>query len=426
MAEQPETTVPNNIDYSTIYRGVYAPVDVSGTAQTSATTPNTLEQQIREQWGQYGNWDVAGVNRAKELADLLALHGVTSLGDISLKTTETPWSDPGGWAQDTGVSGGMIWRDPTSGVHTSNQFTIGDKTLGFLGDYNLDSTYGSKAEQYLQGDNRVGWSARGEGNVSYNLKQDPQTGEYYIAPSWGTSSDAPDILPAIQLGLMFLPGLGQGLGALLGAGSGVGASMLGNAIIGGTMAELGGGDFLKGALGGGLGAGVGSLVQPIAGNIGSAIGQQAGSQTIGNIISGGITGAARAGTGALVSGQDFGDALIRGGLGGGISSGISSGVNAAFGDTAVPADAQKFIGSFMSSQLTPRVLDELGLGRSSGSRSSSSSRPSGSFRSSGGISPNDLTLLALMSQLQGQRPQQTQQVPGYSNAARSPFGSILE
>ena len=388
--------------------------------QTANQQPN-LEQQIREQWGQYGNWDIAGENRAKELADLLASQGVTSLEDISLVPGE---AELVGYNTIGAGDSSEGYQEPI--YANRNQFKVGDKTLGFLGDYNLDNTYGSKASQYLQEGDRVGWSARGEGNVSYNLKQDPQTGKYYIAPSWGTSSDAPDILPAIQLGLMFLPGLGQGLGALLGAGSGVGASMLGNAIIGGTMAELGGGDFLKGALGGGLGAGVGSLVQPIAGNIGSAIGQQAGSQTIGNIISGGITGAARAGTGALVSGQDVGDALIQGGLGGGISSGISSGVNAAFGDTTVPADAQKFIGSFMSSQLTPRVLDELGLGRSSGSRSSSSSRPSGSFRSSGGISPNDLTLLALMSQLQGQRPQQTQQVPGYSNAARSPFGSILE
>jgi len=74
---------------------------------------------------------------------------------------------------------------------------------------------------------------------------------------------------AVGIGLNFLaPGLGSAIGTALGA-SGATAAVIGGAVIGGTTAELTGGDFVKGAIGGGIGAGLGSLASG-AGSAGSA------------------------------------------------------------------------------------------------------------------------------------------------------------
>ena len=79
-----------------------------------------------------------------------------------------------------------------------NRLKYDDQRFGFLGDVNLDGSisdaYGSTKTEFggphLQDSDRVGWSAQGDGNVSYYLRTDPTTGKAYIAPVWGSSSDA--------------------------------------------------------------------------------------------------------------------------------------------------------------------------------------------------------------------------------------------
>lgn len=348
------------------------------TSQPAQQTPIPLEQQIRQQWGGYANWDVAGVNRAKELADLLSLQGVTSLGDVRLIRNDPVLSHYNLVGAGEGSEG---WQEP---VYSSrDQFKIGDKTLGFLGDYNLDDTYGSKAGEYLQGDNRVGWSARGEGNVSYNLQQDPRTGEYFIAPSWGSSSDKEDILKIAQLGLMFVPGIGQTLGAALGA-SGTAATMLGNALVSGTMSELGGGDFLKGAVTGGIGAGLGSFASPYLGEFASSVGEALGGGPLGDIAGRAVSGAGSSALNAIVRGQDLEDAFLSGLVGGG-AGGVSSALT---GLVDLPAPIERIIergltsgmlGQDTEAALVNALIGEAGRGITQGGQQGAGNAPQQSF-----------------------------------------------
>lgn len=125
-------------------------------AQSSNAARDALAAQIRATYG--GDWDAEGVDRAAELADLMYAKGITKLGDIQLVDTD----------------GGQ-------------QLVMDGKNYGFLGDYNNDGSFGSKASDYLQDSNRIAWSARGNGNVSYTVGTNPETGKTEIRPNWARS-----------------------------------------------------------------------------------------------------------------------------------------------------------------------------------------------------------------------------------------------
>jgi len=100
------------------------------------------------------------------------------------------------------------------------------------------------------------------------------------------------------------PGLGTAIGSALGAGTGAAATALGNAVIGGTLSEAQGGDFLKGALTAGAGSALGGIIRPELVDL-----------TGSNAIASGLT------SGAIseLSGGDFLQGAIQGGISGGIN-----------------------------------------------------------------------------------------------------------
>ncbi len=98
-----------------------------------------------------------------------------------------------------------------------------------------------------------------------------------------------------------VPGLGTALGSALGA-SGTAASAIGSGLIGGTLAEAQGGDFLKGALTGAAG----SLAAPVSGSISEAV----GGGTLGNVIGQSATSAGM----AALTGGDVEQAALMGAL----------------------------------------------------------------------------------------------------------------
>lgn len=237
--------------------------------QTSAPTERggqSLADQIRASWG--GNWDEAGIDRAKELADLLGTKGITSLGDLSLINGVNEVRPGGYYENGQGFSGperqGREWISDPNLVQQNpyQRLKIGDKEIGFLGDYNNDGTFGSNSSSDLRkqfGDENtagVGWSARGHGNVAYNTGINQRTGKLEIRPSWGSSSDTSlgrDLIKdAVAVYSPFIaPGLSNAIGSV---GSG--------ALIGGVNGGLQGGDLksaLKGAALGGAGAYAGGL-----------------------------------------------------------------------------------------------------------------------------------------------------------------------
>lgn len=92
---------------------------------------------------------------------------------------------------------------------------------------------------------------------------------------------------AAPYALMAFPGLGQAIGASLGA-TGTAATALGNAVIGGTLAEASGGDFVEGA----LASGAGSLA---SGYVAPELSSTLGSEAAGRAITGGLLAEAKGG-----------------------------------------------------------------------------------------------------------------------------------
>ncbi|CAB5222437.1 hypothetical protein UFOVP378_4 [uncultured Caudovirales phage] len=117
---------------------------------------------------------------------------------------------------------------------------------------------------------------------------------------------------AVGLGLMFVPGL-QGIGASLGsalapaAGAAVQAG-IGNAIIQGALTEAQGGDFLKGAALSGVGSIAGGFVQP-------GLSEALGGGATGNIASNALIGGGM----SELSGGDFTSGALISGIGAGIN-----------------------------------------------------------------------------------------------------------
>jgi hypothetical protein len=158
-------------------------------------TLKKLTAQIKELYGDKGDWNQGGIDRAAELATLLLNQGVTDVSQIK-------------------IEGG--------------QAIFGDKRIGFAGDYNNDDTYGSKASDQLQNGNIIGWSARGDGNVTYRIETDEQ-GNSYLTPEWGSSSDMKKVRNTLKaaaaIAAMYygVPMLEEGALAALEAGEAAGS-----------------------------------------------------------------------------------------------------------------------------------------------------------------------------------------------------------
>jgi hypothetical protein len=239
-----------------------------------------LAAQLRAQYntgqGGSGSWDDAGHDRAMELAQLLVLNGVTDLSG-GMRFVDTPGREytPEDYAQleaqiqSAGSEGGGSAQHELDAMRargrepSQRQLQIGDKTVGYLGDYNNDGTYGSKRSEYFQpqDQNLLAWSARGHGNTSYSVVAHPDTGELFIVPGWASSSDAADVRrAAIFAGGVALAAVGgSGLAASsMGATGATGAALNGAAMGAGmnmaTTQELSGDTLKAAALGGAGGA----------------------------------------------------------------------------------------------------------------------------------------------------------------------------
>lgn len=234
-----------------------------------------LRDQILAQWGNMGEWSAGGVDRAQELADYLAKAGITDLSQLSIKETPDAFTTQGG----IDSSGNPLNQSTQAG----RQLMVGDKALGYLGNYNLDGSIGGNEGQYLQDNERLGWSARGEGNVSYNVVNTPNGPA--VVPAWGSSSDADTVRDLIKGGLM-VGGIAYGANALAGAGGagagstvgmtgaeaatgmlgteGLTASQAGGLLGGGSTVGMTGAEAASAAGGLGQGSGIGTLASEAA------------------------------------------------------------------------------------------------------------------------------------------------------------------
>lgn len=190
----------------------------------------SLRDQILQKWGKYGQWDASGVDRAEELARLFEANGITDLGQLNTRA-RTVELQPGRF-EDQGryvdVGSGdsqysvwepkQTWVDPVS--ETINDLYYGDKRLDFLGDVNRDNSI-SKVGSESQGD-RIGWSSAGKGAVGFHKYGSGDN--FYVAPSWGPTSDKKHIIGAISA-IAAPYAMASGIGALSSAFGGAASAV---------------------------------------------------------------------------------------------------------------------------------------------------------------------------------------------------------
>ena len=127
-----------------------------------------------------------------------------------------------------------------------------------------------------------------------------------VGETIGAVMDNPLALAGVALSIA-APGLGTAIGSALGA-SGTAATVIGNAVVQGAVAEAQGGDFLKGAALSGVGSIAGGFVQP-------GLSEALGGGATGNIASNALIGGGM----SELSGGDFTSGALISGIGAGIN-----------------------------------------------------------------------------------------------------------
>lgn len=255
---------------------------------------NSLKSQVLDQWKQLGVPSIGGGlsidERAQGLAERLYANQITDLAKLGLGTGTQ--LESAGYVGDFEVQKEV----PVS------YLTYDGRQIGFLGDIGTAENW--QPTGYLQQGNLASWGAQGKGAVGYSVQQAPN-GQVYFIPSWGSTSDVSTIAPIAAIGLGLLaPGIGNAIGAALApAASAAVQAAIGSAVIGGTMAEASGGDFLTGALTGAAG----SALSPVT----SAISETVGSEALGRALTSGAM--------AEATGGDFTQAALTGALTGAIN-----------------------------------------------------------------------------------------------------------
>lgn len=199
---------------------------------------------------------------------------------------------------DTGRKRGVYVNKDTGQVMSDIEY--GGRGFHYVGDevdYNGDPSKPNQVAQTFAG--------KGGTGISVQFAQDGTP--YFFTHYTGSSSDWGDVAPIIAFGLA-ATGIGGLVGGALTSAAGVttaagfsagtvatASAVAGSAVIGGTLAELAGGDFLKGAVSGAISAGVGNT---FAADIGSMLGLE-------GKLAEQVGGAILAGAKAEISGGDF-------------------------------------------------------------------------------------------------------------------------
>ena len=185
------------------------------------------------------------------------------------------------------------------------------------------------------------------------------------ASSWYQPPKKDNLASIAGIGLaIFAPGIGSALGAALGLGSGLAAAVVGNAIVQGTLAEMGGGEFKDGALRGAIGAGVAPLV---AQNIGTAVSTAMGDSAFNKVVTNAVTSASTAAISTGLTGKgDVLDAALNaavasvgGTVGKDFGGDTGAKIGTALGKIATGADAEQVLTATIMDTLKSTVKDAL-------------------------------------------------------------------
>lgn len=271
-----------------------------------------IADQLRAQNSRV-DWNISGIDRARELAGIFAGLGVRDLSRLKLamRSRQT-------YSADTGLQTEREFYFSNAGVQ-----------IGFLNSPALPF-------EIRHGMLKCAWSAEGHGNVGFFLS--PAVGGFIITPAWESSSDLGEVREVAQMlaavGLsVVMPALGVQVGAELGAAI-VGDTFA--AAYPGFTAAIGNTALSTAMNGGNIEAAVKSVALGAAGGVaGGAVESftvsQTGIETLGKVAS--------AATGALIQGGNIDRAvavsLLQSGAKMGELDNIFSGT--VFGQTYDPA-----------------------------------------------------------------------------------------
>lgn len=243
-------------------------------------------------------WRLAGIDRARELAGMLARAGVVSLHDLLIapvtytQDVQIPTGSGDAW---DGEFINDSWQIKTYRFNNHGHF------LGYLGeaDSAANALPGFKVfdRGYL-----VAWSAAGHGNVSYFLRFN--AGGFSVIPVWGSSSDLGDVRAALRVAAVFVlsfvfPAAGVSIGAEVGAAI-IGPELA--AAYPGLAAAVGNAAISTALNGGDIAAAARSSFAGYVGlNVGAGVAGETGLELVGAV--------AKSATTALISGRGINDAV---------------------------------------------------------------------------------------------------------------------
>lgn len=245
------------------------------------------------------DWNLSGIDRAKELAQIFERNGVTDLWRMRLMKGTAIKHIPASTHYTESNEEYIPARDETiEGYY----FDYEGKRIGYLG--TPTEPVNDPLLQNVNGMQLIAWSAEGHGHVNYVVRPNAAKTALEIAPIWGSSSDASNVrLWATVIASFFvmtaLPLAGFNVGNAIGSAvlpASVSAAYPGLATAIGNVAistALNGGNVenaVKGVVG-----------SQIAGGLGSGVSSITGSETVGSLAS----AAAR----AAISGGDVKSAV---------------------------------------------------------------------------------------------------------------------
>lgn len=233
------------------------------------------------------DWNMGGIDRLQELAEVFERNGITDLWQLKLVPVTYEDHKPGQWV---GTEAGDVWHPAWTETVNGYAFDYYGKRFGFLG--GPDEFVNEPIFDQSMNGHAIAWSARGHGNVSYMVQPNKAKTALEIVPVWASSSDAGFIRGSLMMALAFfasvlLPVVGTAVGTAIGSSvvpasfaaayPGVTAA-IGNIAI---STALNGGDVEKAVKGAALGY-VGGIAGAQAGGFALSA---TDSQLIGNLAS---------------------------------------------------------------------------------------------------------------------------------------------
>jgi hypothetical protein len=163
------------------------------------------------------DWNMSGVDRLRELAEIFNAHGITDLWQLKLIPVEF-LDDIPAWTQET--ESDTIYHPARTEVAKGFAFQYYGRIFGYLG--GPDEFVNERMLRQQEYGYMIAWSARGHGNVSYVVRPNKQKTALEIAPYWQSSSDAGFIRSSLMTAIAFfasvlLPVVGTAAGAAVGS-----------------------------------------------------------------------------------------------------------------------------------------------------------------------------------------------------------------